>query len=176
MREANNAQISGLDGYLHCLGRLGANGSQFGVVAYEKIYDIDEFVLNLLAIWGERAADVGHEQYEYLGSEKITPKTLFETIDSFIFNGALDRSLMHDSRQKDYVTKMVSYDINEFYGVMSTSMNPSGEFHPLLAKDVHSLDIRCASHAREFYFLVEIENVYVVTSLVQKACRSSQQA
>ena len=98
-------------------------------------------------------------------------KFLFEEMEDFIFNGVLDRSTMVSEEARKYTTKMLIEDINEYYGLLSTSLNVNGVFHPLLRNEIFSLNIRNIKHERALYFLVQIENVYVLTAFIKKVSK-----
>lgn len=59
----------------------------------------------------------------------------------YIFNGLLDRDNMPNDKARNYVTKILTYDINEYFGLVSTTEN--GEFY--------RLNIKNAGYFRQFY-------------------------
>ena len=76
---------------------------------------------------------------------------------------------MVSEEARKYTTKMLIKDINEHYGLISTSLNENGIFHPLLKNEINILKIFNVNHERSLYFLVQIENVFVLTAFVKKA-------
>ena len=168
MKHIPNLYIDEYRGYLKCIARLCAKGYSFGVVAYEAESDIDVFVSRLVEFWGRGDEYIEPRLYEYLGHEKIESDQLFKEIESFIFNGLLDRANMPSEAAKGYATKMLTEDINEYYGLVSVSLNEEGAFHPLLSNEVYLLNINHSEHEQRLYFIVQIENVYVLTYFLKR--------
>ena len=163
MKHIPNLYIDEFRGYLKCIARLCTKGCSFGVVAYEAESDIDDFVTRLVEFWGRGDEYIEPRLYEYLGREKIEPDQLFKEIENFIFNGLLDRENMPNESAKNYATKMLSEDINEYYGLVSVSLNEDGVFHPLLSNEVYLLNINNSEYEQRLYFIIQIENIYVIT-------------
>ena len=63
--------------------------------------------------------------------------------------------------------EVIVSDINEYYGLLSTELNNKGVFHPLYANDVYELKINNVRHMEAFYFVVKVEDVYVLTHFVK---------
>ena len=163
--------INGLQGYLQCIKRLCANGYVFGAVSYKANSDIDEFISGLVRYWSEGDDVVEPSNFEYCGKELISYEILLSKIEGFIFNGILDRRNMPNDNARQYMTKMLTEDINEYYGLLSVELNNDGVFHPLISNDVYLLNIRNEIYSQSFYYIVKIENVFVVTHFAQKANR-----
>jgi hypothetical protein len=49
---------------------------------------------------------------------------------------------MPSDNARQYATKMLTEDINEYYGLPSVELNYEGVFHPLISNDVYLLNIR----------------------------------
>lgn len=173
MKHISNHYIDEFRGYLKCIARLCAKGYSFGVAAYEADNDIDIFVSQLVEFWGQGDEYVEPSLYEYLGREKIESTQLFKEIEGFIFNGLLDRENMPSEAAKSYATKMLTEDINEYYGLVSVSLNKEGVFHPLLSNEVYMLKIQHSQYEQRLYFIVKIENVYVLTHFLKRVSHES---
>ena len=169
MKHISNHHINEFRGYLKCIARLCAEENSFGVAAYEADNDIDVFVSQLVEFWGRGDEYVESSLYEYLGHEKIESAELFKEIEKFIFNGLLDRENMPSEAAKNYATKIITEDINEYYGLVSVSLNEEGVFHPLLSNELYLLKIRNSKFQKRLYFIVQIENIYVLTSFLKQA-------
>lgn len=174
MKHISNLYIDEFRGYLKCIARLCGKRYCFGVTAYEAENDIDIFVSELVEFWGQGDEYVEPSLYEYLGHEKIESALLFKEIEGFIFKGLLDRVNMPSEAAKSYATKMLTGDINEYYGLVSISLNEEGVFHPLLSNEVYRLKIEHSGCEQRLYFIVKIENVYVLTYFLKRVSHESQ--
>jgi hypothetical protein len=169
MNHIENLYIDEFRGYLKCLSRLCANEYVFGASCFEAKQDIDVFAKELVEFWGQGDEYIEPSNYEYFGSTLIESPQLFQEIESFIFNGILERESMPNQAAKEYAERMLTEDINEYYGLVSVSLNEEGVFHPLLSNNVYTLNIQNKNHERALYFIVKIENVYVLTHFLKKA-------
>ncbi len=150
----NMTYILALDGYLKALQRLCGAGYVFGVREYPAGDDIDEFMNAIVLEWGAK------NQYTYSGHKKINPRDVFFHIEEFVFNGAISKNIFQSNR---VTIKMILEDINEYYGLMSTSIDAEGAFHPLIKGPVYQLKIDTGDFYRSFYFLVKINKYFVIT-------------
>lgn len=148
--------ISALDGYLKALQRFCGAGFVFGVRSYDAEDDIDNFMRNIVSEWGSS------NEYMYSGYEKIESKDLFCKIEELIFNGIISKD---GFQSNSFIPKGVIEDINEYYGLASTSLDELGEFHPLLKGPVYKLNIGSGSGCRGLHFLVKINKYFVITYL-----------
>ena len=168
MEQIANTYIAELCGYLKCLSRLSANNYVFGASAYEANCEIDDLITAVFEKLGKGDKYIESSECEYLGREIIEPQDIVSEIESYIFAGLLEREQMPNDKARIYATRMLSEDINEYYGLVSTSQNKDGEFHPLLSGEVYRLNIRNTKYSREFYFIKKIESLYVLTYFLQK--------
>ncbi len=148
--------ISALDGYLKALQRLCGAGFVFGARGYPAEDDIDNFMRNIISEWGSS------NEYTYSGYEKIESKDLFCRVEDLIFNGVIVKDRFQSN---NFIPKMILEDINEYYGLASTSLDEQGEFHPLLTGPVYKLNIGSCLNFKGLYFLVKINKYFVITYL-----------
>ncbi len=167
MKYIPNPHIEEFRGYLECLSRLCANGYSFRVSSFEANTEIDPFIVELSEIWSTE--DEGAESiiHDYRGREIIKYEQIFDEIKSYIFSGLLTLENMASDDARNYAKRSLIDDINEYYGLVSTSLNENGAFHPLISSQVYRLFIDCQKHEKSFHFIVKIENLYVLTSFVK---------
>ncbi|MCU7843564.1 MAG: hypothetical protein KZQ93_06955 [Candidatus Thiodiazotropha sp. (ex Monitilora ramsayi)] len=168
MKYIPNPHIEEFRGYLDCLSRLCANGYSFGVSSYEADTEIDSLVSELTKLWGSGDEYMEPSSYEYVGRELVEYEVVFDEIKGYIFNGLLSLERMDSDNARNYAKKSLTEDINEYYGLVSISLNENGVFHPLISSEVYRLNIKCQRHERSFFFIVKIENLYVLTSFVKE--------
>jgi hypothetical protein len=164
MKIISNPYLNQLDGYLKCLSRLCANRYSFGVTSYEAIGDIDSLVYELVNLWGQGDEYIEKSEYQYKGKEIIDYQQLCKEVEKYIFNGLLNRKDMTSDDARNYATRMLIEDINEYYGLVSTTINENGVFHPLIRSEVYRLDIQNKKYEKAFFYIVKIENIYVLTN------------
>ena len=167
MKYISNPHIEEFRGYLECLSRLCANGYSFGVSSYEADSEIDSLVSELTELWGAGDEYVEPSIYEYTGHELIEYELIIDEIQGYIFNGLLSLECMKNDDARSYAKKALTEDINEYYGLVSVSLNENGVFHPLISSEVYRLNINCQRSEKSFFFIVKIENLYVLTSFVK---------
>jgi len=162
-----NTNIDELRGYLKSLHRLASANYAFGVALYDANCEIDILAAELVRTWsiGDEYSDPG--TYEYFGNERIEYSQLCQEQLKYIFNGLLDFKRMDSDDEIRYSKKIILEDINEYYGLLSTSLNEDGAFHPLISGDVFQLDIRNSRYAKSFFYIVKIETYYVLTYFSQ---------
>lgn len=164
MKHVFNLYISELNGYLKCLARLSCGRSSFGASIYDAAEDIDTFVSNLVEVWGRGDEYVPCRDFKYLKKEPIDYATLMDEVAAFIFHGLIDKDRMPSDKVRNYAHQTIFEDINEYYGLLSTSTNEKGDFHPLISGDIHKLNIKLEHDKKEtLYFLTHIESYYVIT-------------
>jgi hypothetical protein len=90
----------------------------------------------------------------YVGKAKLN----YEEIKCF-----LNRHYYADlsTATKDQIC-LFDRDIQEFFGLISTEINPKGDFHPMISKGGYDLDIECGFYREIHALLVEIENIGVI--------------
>ena len=152
-----------LNGYLAALSRLCGNGYIFGSRAYEVSDEIDNFIIKMISGWGDK------NEFEYFGRKQISYKEIENRVVEIVFRGVLDLNNLPNDNTRNYAKKMIFEDINEFYGLFSTSQDENGVFHPLVTGPVYSLDIVNKNHVAAFYYLVNIGEYYVITYFIKKA-------
>jgi len=165
MEQVSNIHIDEFRGYLKSLSRLCGNRHYFGVAAYDSSISIDDLAFKLIEFWRKEDDTI---PLQYNGCRLIDSKDLFAEIENYIFNGILRRSNMPNDSVRNYATKMLTEDINEYYGLVSVSLNKNGIFHPLLSSNVYVLDIVNPKYEKTLYYVVKIENIYVYSVFVIK--------
>ena len=63
---------------------------------------------------------------------------------------------------------MTIENINEYYGLASSTENRDGVFHPLIMGPIYNLCIQGKDESNYFYFLVKIDKFFVLTCLRRK--------
>ena len=156
------SHIAELNGYLHSLRRFRGAGYFYSVRSYDATSDVDQFLTETVNEWGSN----GH--FKYLGRSEVGFKVLEQRLSSIIFGGALNLQNVSGDESKENIRKMVVEDINEYYGLASTSLNPEGAFHPLISGPVYELNIENKDYSGLFFYLVQIESYYVLTSFTRR--------
>jgi hypothetical protein len=163
MKQLSNPHINELNGYLKCISRLRPTRSSFYATAYEAKGEIDDLISELVGLWSKDSEYVTPSKYEYTGKEEIDSHALFNEIEKYVFQGVLDRENIQNEKASAYLTRTLIEDINEYYGVVSTTQNKDGEFHPLLGTAIYRLNIKNESYSNSFYFIKKIAGIYVLT-------------
>lgn len=171
MNQEPNEIVSALDGYLKCIYRLCANNYVFTAGCYKADCDIETFCQKIVSFMSAGDEYIEPTKYKYNGYSEIDSKKLFGIIEDYVFNGLIDLEKMPNDDSRHYAKRMLIEDINEYYGLISTSSNKDGEFHPLLSGGVYQLNITCEKYSKSFYYIKKIEDVYVLTSFLQKAAQ-----
>lgn len=69
----------------------------------------------------------------------------------------------------DEVIELLKWDIVEYYGLISTSIDPDSSFNPLVSTGALLLEARSSFHLKCNYFVVEYSKYVVITGLAQRA-------
>ncbi|MCG8519456.1 MAG: hypothetical protein MI794_15810 [Pseudomonadales bacterium] len=167
MQKALNHHIHELNGYLSCLSRLCGPAYVFAAHAYQVEADVDSFVREAVAIWSEGDEYIPASEIQYVGKSLIEYSQLQSEIAGYVTNGLLGpRELSGTGRRA--AARLLVEDITEYYGLASTSMNPEGVFHPLISSTVHRLNIRNEKYEHCLFFVLQIEDMYVLTHFCKK--------
>ena len=51
---------------------------------------------------------------------------------------------------------------------LNLTINENGVFHPLIGSEVYRLDIQNKKYEKAFFYIVKIENIYVLTNFCKK--------
>lgn len=147
--------VGELNGYLKALSRTCGWRHHFGIRAEQKNgRSISEFIQHILA-------DTQKYHPESYENHKIIDKNkLLDRIESMIFSGRM-RNMKSKKITKDDYSTVFMEDINEYFGLISTSINQDGVFHPLLSSTVFEVDILNVENTYSFYFALEIEDIYI---------------
>jgi len=160
MNQEINIHIQSLSGYLLCLSRLcGANYS-FYASSYLAEAEPAIFLKNLLANWNEIQSETNYSLNEIC---KIEYEDLISEISKYIFNGILKADNLAKFGSSEYIGRMLTEDITEYYGLASTGLNKHGVFHPLIGSNVYRAYIESNEFKESLYFIVKIENMFVLT-------------
>jgi len=154
--------IAELNGYLHSLRRFRGAGYFYSAQSYDAKTGIDQFATETITEWGE------NEEFQYLGKTEIKFEALEERLSNIIFGGALNLQSVESNESKESIRKLVLEDINEYYGLASTSLDSEGVFHPLISGPVYQLNIENKNYSNLFFYLVKIGNYYVLTSFTRR--------
>lgn len=154
---ADNNYISELRGYLKLIERLCGAKYSFGVINYSSKGGVDralhEFNSNL------------NKGLKYDGYSLIEYEELILKIETMIFNGFLNRNKIQNEKVRSYMSGIIIEDINEYYGLASTSTDKNNIFHPLIEGPVYQISVFNPRSAEAIYYLVKISDSYVLTYL-----------
>ena len=167
MQEVFNHYIHELNGYLLCLSRLAGRGYSFGAHAYQVEADVDSFAREAVAIWSKGNEYIPASDFRYVGKSIIEYVDLQSEITRYVMNGLLGPRKLSEAG-RNAAARMLLEDIIEYYGLASTSINPEGVFHPPIRSTVHRLDIRNEKYEHCLYFVLQIEDMYVLTRLCKR--------
>jgi hypothetical protein len=166
MSDYQEPHILMLHGYLHCISTICGRQYSFGASSFIESRDIDVFVSEFVNEWCLGDEYIPPCEYIYAGKKVIGYEELCSEVASYVFNGAL-KPLAVKKENLGTVGGSILWHLFEYYGLASTSLNQSGVFHPLVHGPVHRLDIRRKEHERALYFLVRIEDMYVLTHFLK---------
>jgi hypothetical protein len=167
MTPDQNPMIHLLDGYLNCLATICGSKYFFSATSFQDSRDIDVFVTEIVKNWALGDEYIKASEYEYKGRKVIEFKHLRKQVGSFVFSEAMKP---HFAEKEGYGTigGKILWDIFEYYGLASTHINESGDFHPLVKGPVYQLYINHKTHQRSLYYLARIEGIYVLTAFIEK--------
>ena len=163
MKKVELPQINELNGYLKCLARLSLKKCFFGSLAFESELEMDDFCRLLAIKWSERGELITPNEHSYLGLSLIESESLFREIERFILIGALNENSLDSNEISEYLRMTLIEDINEYYGLLSTSLDEQGEFHPLLSGNVFSVHFKSSRYSDSFHFIKRIGKYYILT-------------
>ena len=138
-----------LTGYLHSLRRLSKYNSDF----WATHLTIDTTIEDAINTHFSKA----HVKTEVTEIKQIDYAKVKEFFDKFIIQNL-------ENVSKDQIDILI-WDIVEYYGVASTSVNPRGCFNPLVSKGALEIYTKRESEFHEslVYFLVLIEDQAILT-------------
>jgi hypothetical protein len=67
------------------------------------------------------------------------------------------------------VLELLKWDVIEYYGLISTSIDPEGSFNPLVNTGALLLEAKSSFHFKCNYYVVEYGKFAVITGLAQRA-------
>lgn len=140
--------VSELHGYLKALQRLCGTNYVFGARLYSNKEELDTF-----------GSKISEKKLKY---EKDDHVEIFQNMESMIFNGILAKKYVSDERIWSYLTKTIIEDINEYFGLISTTLNEDGIFHPLLKGVIYKNTAPFEADKESLIFWIEIEKHYVL--------------
>jgi hypothetical protein len=146
----------------------------FGAQAYQVETDVDSFLRKAVSVWNEDGEYIDETGIQYAGKSIIEYSELQSEIAGYLTNGVIGLKEVSNPRTKG-VPKLLLEDINEYYGLASISLNPDGVFHPLISSTVYRIDLRDQRHEESLFFVLQIEDMYVLTYLYKKKCNKAKQ-
>jgi len=161
MEEYSNHHVSNLNGYLRCLSRLCGPEYAFGVNAYKTVLSIESFADEIVT-----QLNKDKSEYVYHGYSEIEYEVIRNKIKGYIFNGCINQEALNSLGALKYAERTLIDDINESYGLVSTSINKEGVFHPLITGPVYTLNISNTKNKKSIYYAVKIESIYVLTYFI----------
>lgn len=114
-------------------------------------------------MWSAGNDYVDATPHAYNGKVEIQNPELCDEILGYIQNGFIRPEAMPSEKVCEHIKQTLMDDLNEYYGLASTSMNENGVFHPLIRGPVYKLDISGGKFNRSLVFLVKIESIFVLT-------------
>ncbi len=165
MNQEANVHIQSLNGYLLCLSRLCGSNYSFFASSYLAESELDIFLSNLIAKWNEIESEANFSISKIC---KIEYKDLISEISGYIFNGVISSENIAEIGTTNYIGRMLTEDISEYYGLTSTGINKHGVFHPLIGSNVYRVHVKSNVFEESLYFVVRIENIFVLTCFGRK--------
>ncbi|MCE0558396.1 hypothetical protein [Motilimonas sp. E26] len=154
--------LAELNGYLRALSQVAGPAYGFGVKKFSNsCSELNGTITKIVSEWNAGETSRKNSEYFYKGKKILSSRDLLNKVE-----GVLKKSLFKtkgSGERELYCLKSIMEDINEFYGLVSSSLNEDGVFHPLIESPVYELDIRNSKHSASFYYLVRIEGMVVVT-------------
>jgi len=169
MAKESDLHLGGLNGYLSCLSRLCGPGYAFNVNMFEANSDVDTFVTSKIEEWKVGDEYYSGTAYEYSGKSKIGFEEICNRLAGYIFNGFLQEMAPPNSTVYKQLKRVLIDDLNEYYGLISTTLNYDGVFHPLISGPVFEIYLTSVKYEQLFCFLVKIENYYVLSIFTKRA-------
>ena len=138
-----------LNGYLHSLRRLAKYNSDFWAIHIKIESDIEQAIKDHFAKARVKTEVTEIKQIDYAKLEEFFDKFIIQNL-------ALDNQAQID---------MLVWDVVEYYGVASTTLNSKGCFNPLVREGAFEISIKSESmfHESLVYFLVPIEDQAILT-------------
>lgn len=100
--------------------------------------------------------------------ELIDFKTVSNEIYRFVLNGMLNSDKFPNAHSFEYFKKELLENINEYYGLASTSEGEKSMFHPLIKGPIFRLKMNGCTEKNGFFFLVSIESYVIFTCFRRK--------
>lgn len=152
--------VASLDGYLKSLRRFRSSGCSYWARSYPAIDDIDQFLSESVSGWGK--------EYRFLRKQNIEFRDIEKRIIETVFRDALNLQNVESEVTKQSIKRLIVEDINEYYGLISISLNEDGVFHPLISGPVFEIKVENADYLDIFIYLVKIEEIFVLTGFARK--------
>lgn len=138
--------ISELRGYLQSLRRLCQRQCDFYADSFPVTGDI------YLSI--EEHVNKCGDQFQFVGVKSIT----FNEVENL-----LQKHLIHELEVvSEDAIKLFMWDIIEYYGLISTALNPDGDFNPLVSNGALEVEVKSPHYLSGSIFVVVIEEVAIV--------------
>jgi hypothetical protein len=169
MAKESDLYLGGLNGYLNCLSRLCGPGYAFNVNMFDANSDVDKFIISKIAEWKIGDNYCSGTEYNYHGKSEIKFNEICDRLTEYIFTGILQKVIRPKSEEYEQYKRILIEDINEYYGLISTTLNYDGVFHPLIKGPVLEIALTSKKHEHIFCFLVKIESYYVLSIFSKRA-------
>ena len=121
---------------------------------------IESFANEIINKWNNSN---DNNEYIYHDYSEIEYKVIRKEIEGYIFNGCINMESLNSLGAFKYAERTILDDINESYGLVSTSINKQGVFHPLITGPVYRLNISNKKIKKNLYYVVQIESIYILT-------------
>ena len=159
--------VSELNGYLRAFDRICGRSYIFGVKHIEIKELIDQEIRTYFDIWNKNRG----KMILYKGCSVIDYHALIKEIDKIIFNKFLSDKDKYCKGYLSYLSSTFFEDIQEFFGLISTTINRGGIFYPLRKSPVYLLNVSCDDFEKAVFFSVKIEHILLITYLYKNKSR-----
>ncbi|NEV65382.1 hypothetical protein [Thiorhodococcus minor] len=156
--KAFEAYVSELKGYLKAFDRVCGRSYFFGVICLETKESLDIEMQSYFNRWNKER----DKKILYKGFRVIDYNALVSEIDEMVFHGFLNVREV-SGKPSSGLSGVFVDDINEFFGLISTTINPEGVFYPLRKSPIYLLEISREDLERALFFSVKVEHVLLIT-------------
>jgi len=138
------------DGYLSAISRLSETKIGYSCSIIKMDHGIDVAIGNMLDRWNMDAKLVSKTKLDYQESENVLKD------DFYCYLTNLDQPRLD----------LIDWDIQEYFGLLSTSLNENGIFHPMVRNGGYKLNIDTGGYYKKnTSLLVVVESFAVVLTV-----------